>query len=348
MSKAFDKVSHAALVNKLANYGIQGSLLNWFSHYLHGRQQRVTTLGATSSEKPVSSGEQQGSIVGPILFLLYVNDLPDAVQNSTVACFADDIKIFRRIDSTSDAELLQSDLSNLEKRSSTSGLVFNQLKCKCMRVTRKTQPVTYPYQIKDKQLTTTTVEKDLGVWIASDFTWTKHVLERCAKANKLLGFVRRSSGEITNSKTRHMLYLSVIRPVLGCATQVWCPQNIGLIKRTERVHRKATKFILNLPFLCKESYRDRLIRLELIPLSYWHEYMDLLFFFKAINGLVDVTDDVLCKPIIPTRVTRSSNTTQFAKMQDYHLSEIVLCPSHKSLELSSNSLKTAKYVVKYI
>ena len=169
-----------------------------------------------------------------------------------------------------------------------------------MRVTRKTQPDTYPYQIKDKQLTTTTVEKDLWVWIASDLMWTKHVLERCAKANKLLGFVRRSSGEITSSKTRHMLYLSVIHPVLGYVTQVWCLQNIGLITRTERVQRRATKFILNLPFMCKESCRDRLIRLELIPLSYWHEYMDLLFFFKAINGLVDVTDDVLPKPIILT------------------------------------------------
>jgi sarcosine oxidase/L-pipecolate oxidase len=90
MSKAFDKVSHTALVNKLANYGIRGSLLNWFSHYLHGRQQRVITLGATSSKKPISSGVPQGSILGPILFLLYINDLPDAIENSKVACFADD------------------------------------------------------------------------------------------------------------------------------------------------------------------------------------------------------------------------------------------------------------------
>ena len=81
MSKAFDKVSHAALVNKLANYGIRGSLLNWFSHYLHGRQQLVTTLGGMSSKKTVSSGVPQGSILGPILFLLYVNDLPDAIEN---------------------------------------------------------------------------------------------------------------------------------------------------------------------------------------------------------------------------------------------------------------------------
>ena len=125
MSKAFDKVSHTALINKLRKYNIGGSLLQWFTSYLHDRQQRVTTLGATSSQKPVCSGVPQGSILGPILFLLYVNDLPDAVTNSTVACFADDTKIFRRIDSITDAILLQDDLNNLESWSKTSDLMFN-------------------------------------------------------------------------------------------------------------------------------------------------------------------------------------------------------------------------------
>jgi hypothetical protein len=108
-------------------------------------------------------------------------------------------------------------------------------------VTRKIQPTTYPYTIKDKELTTTSVEKDLGIWVASDLTWTKHVLERCAKANKLLGFVRRSGGEISNSRTRRKLYLSVVRPVFGYASQVWSPQTIGLIRRIERVQRREVK-----------------------------------------------------------------------------------------------------------
>ena len=99
----------------------------------------------------------------PIPFFFYVNDLPYAVQNSRVACFADDIMIFRRVDFTFDAALLQRNQSNLENWSSTNGLVFNQLKGKCLRVTRKNQPVTYSYKIKDKALSTTSVEKDLGI-----------------------------------------------------------------------------------------------------------------------------------------------------------------------------------------
>ena len=112
MSKAFDQVNHAALISKLQYYNIGGSLLNWFS-YLHGLQQRVTALGATSSTKTVGSGVPQGSILDPILFLLYVNDLPEVIENSTVASFADDTKIFRCIDSINDAASLQDDLENL-------------------------------------------------------------------------------------------------------------------------------------------------------------------------------------------------------------------------------------------
>ena len=144
MSKAFDKVNHAALIRKLQYYNIGGSLLNWFSSYLHGRQQRVTALGATSSTKTVGSGVPQGSILGPILFLLYVNDQPDVIENSNVASFADDTKLFRCIDSINDTASLQADLQTLDSWSSSSGLVFNELKCRCMYVTRKTDPIIYP------------------------------------------------------------------------------------------------------------------------------------------------------------------------------------------------------------
>ena len=152
MSKAFDKVGHVTLIAKLRQYHISGPLLGWFSSYLHDRRQRVTILGATFSEKPVSSGVPQGSIVGPVLFLLYVNDLPDVVQNSSVACFAYDTKIFRCVNYFSDAALRQSDLTNLNSWSTSSGLAFNELKCKCPRVTRKTPLfMNTPSRIKKNQ-----------------------------------------------------------------------------------------------------------------------------------------------------------------------------------------------------
>ena len=312
MSKAFDKVSHTALINKLRNYNIGGFLLQWFTSYLHDRQQRVTTLGATSSQKPVCSGVPQGSILGPILFLLYVNDLPDALTNSTVACFADDTKIFRRIDSINDAILLQDDLNNLESWSKTSGLMFNEEKCKSISITRRRQSINHPYCIKGKELKDMTAEKDLGIWIASNLTWSKQVLDRCARANKLLGFVKRCSGEISDVRTRRTLYLSLVRSVFGYSSQVWSPQTVTLIQRVERVQRRATKYILNLPYLCSETYRERLVSLGLLPLSYWHEYLDLVFFFKAVNGLVDVSHDVLPELISETRTTRSSSGNQIS------------------------------------
>ena len=310
MSKAFDKVSHTALINKLRQYKIGGPLLQWFASYLHGRQQRVTILGATSSKKPVCSGVPQGSILGTVLFLLYVNDLPDAVTNSSVACFADDTKIFRRVDSVTDAMLLQEDLNNLESWSNSCGLVFNEEKCKSLSITRCNEPIVYPYKIKGKQLTSTPTEKDLGIWIASDLTWSKHVLNRCARANKLLGYVKRCSGEISNVRARRSLYLYLVRSVFGYSSQVWSPQTVILMQRVERVQRRATKYILNLPYLCSETYQEPLVRLHLLPLSYWHEYLDLLFFFKAVNGLINVSSDVLPNAIPQTRTIRSSSGNQ--------------------------------------
>ena len=112
MTKAFDKVNHELLINKLRRFGFKTNLLKqtyyyWFQSYLYHRRQQVTVLGSTSSSLPVTSGVPQGSILGPTLFLLYVNDLPDAVTSSTIATFADDTKLFKRIASNTDSNKLQ-------------------------------------------------------------------------------------------------------------------------------------------------------------------------------------------------------------------------------------------------
>ena len=131
MSKPFDKVSHSELgvPHRLGEFGFGGNILQWFQSYLTDRYQQTTILGATSRAVPVTSGVPQGSILGPLLFLLYENHLSNAVRNSKIAMFADDSKIFKTISSNSDASVLQNDLTNFEKNSTNSNLALNLSKC---------------------------------------------------------------------------------------------------------------------------------------------------------------------------------------------------------------------------
>ena len=177
------------------------------------------------------------------MFLLFVDDLPNTVKTSRVACYADDTKIFKSIDFITDCNALQSDLNDLVCWSELSGLVFHQSKSKYQCINRKKSPVQPTYNIIETPVESYDTEKDLGVWVSSNLTLDKQVPEQCVKANKLLGFVRRASRYIQSTQTRRTLHLSIVRCHLGYATQVWSPQSIGLLKRVENLQRRATKLI---------------------------------------------------------------------------------------------------------
>ena len=164
-----DIICHSRLKQKLRMAGFGGNLIQWFDSYLTNRQQRVTVLGATSATLPVTSGVPQGSILGPVLFALYVNDLPDAVKFSQVAMFADDTKLFSTIKTKNDCEHLQNDLDNLRVWSSESGLSFNDKKCKAQHITRKFTPLTTTYKLSSN-LEQINSERDLGVWVQNNLT----------------------------------------------------------------------------------------------------------------------------------------------------------------------------------
>ena len=134
------------------------------------------------------------------------------------------------------------------------------------------------------------------------------MINQCAKANELLGFVRRASRYIQSIQTRRTLYLSIVRCHLGYATQVWSPQSIGLLKRVENVQRRAAKLILKLPFRCDVTYKSRLQLTNLLPISYLHELLDTVFFYKAVNNLVFVDCEALPATRRLTRFTRSSSS----------------------------------------
>ena len=201
-----------------------------------------------------------------------MDDLPKTVKTSRVACYGVDTKVFKSIDSITDCNALHSDLNDPFSWSESSGLIFNQSKCKYQCITRKKSPVQPTDIINETPLESCDAEKDLAVWVSSNLTSDKQVTEQCAKANKLLGFVRRASRYIQSTQRGRTLYPSIVWYHLGYATQAWSPQSIGLLKRVENVQRLATKLILKLLFRCDVTYKTRLQLTNLLPISYWYEF----------------------------------------------------------------------------
>ena len=138
-----------------------------------------------------------------------------------------------------DVTALQNDLGTLEHWSTVSGLSFNQSKCKHQTLTRKKVPVTSSYKLDGSVVSISNNEKDLGVWVSSDLTWKKQVNEQTAKANKILGYIRRNTLSIKNTAARRALYLALVRSHFGYATQIWSPQSVELISKLERTQRRA-------------------------------------------------------------------------------------------------------------
>ena len=192
-SKAFDSVDHAILYQKLYAHGLRGSILLWFKDYLTDRCQRVVLDNVASEWSPVTSGVPQGSILGPLLFTIFIHTLPDSLSpGSQAALYADDSKVFRPITSLVDSMALQQDLNNLEVWSSKNSIQFNPSKCKILTVTRKINPITFSYKLTSNDLVRCDEERDLGITITYNLKWDSHITKIRSTANKCLGLLKRT------------------------------------------------------------------------------------------------------------------------------------------------------------
>jgi hypothetical protein len=210
------------------------------------------------------------------------------------------------VQNRSDALALQSDIQSLHCWSNENLLSFNKSKCKVLSITRRKSPLIYPYALGDHQLSSSDVESDLGITISSRLLlWNVQINKVRSKANKTLGLIRRSTLEITDTNARRLLYLQLVRSNFSYATQAWCPQSVKLIEDIEKVQKRATKHILNLGFITDISYKTRLLQLDILPVSYWHEYLDLVFLYKITNNLTYI--------VIPNAKTVTFQTSFFIR-----------------------------------
>ena len=184
-----------------------GSLITYI---ISNRFQQVTVLGKTSNLLPVISGVPQGSILGPLMFLIYVNDLDTVSVSSSIALFADDTKCHRPVLNIDDGRLLQEDLDRITLWCQDWTMDLNQSKCTVMSITRNVSPVISSYMLQNAPVQRTDAQKDLGILVCKDLKWNCHVLEAASKANRMLGFIRRSALKVKIQSTRKALYKALV------------------------------------------------------------------------------------------------------------------------------------------
>jgi len=199
-AKAFDKVPHKRLLHKLCHYGVRGKTLQWITSFLSSRTQQVLVEGCESAKLDVLSGAPQGTVLGPLLFLVYINDLPEVVSTSMLRLFADDSLLYRQVRNQTDSNDLQKDLSALEEWENKWQMGFHPAKCTVIRIsTNRRNVLDTHYFLHGHKLEVVDSSKYLGVALSEDLSWRRHVEATSSKASRTLGFLRRNFRDCNKS-----------------------------------------------------------------------------------------------------------------------------------------------------
>ena len=218
-AKAFDKVDHQRLINSVKSFGIDGKLLAWIEDWLRGRRQRVVVEGQTSEWEAVLSSVVQGSVLGTLLFLIFINDI-DENALAFVRKFADDTKGALVVENEEDAELMQRELNKMVEWAQEARMEFNVEKCKVMHVGGRNRG--FKYQMAGQDMKETDIEKDLGVLVCDKLKPSEQCAKAAKKANAVLGQIVRAF----HFRTKHVvgkLFKAFVRPMLEYAVAVWSP-----------------------------------------------------------------------------------------------------------------------------
>ena len=320
-AKAFDKVPHRRLKLKLRYYGLTGQTLHWITAFLTNRTQRVLLDGACSDYAPVSSGVPQGTVLGPLLFLLFINDLPEALltPDTHARLFADDSLIFRPIKTLDDCRLLQIDLDALERWENTWQMKFRPDKCKIMSFTRSRSPFTHNYTLHNHTLDRVHTHKYLGLHLTSDLRHNTHINNITNTANRSLGFLRRNLHNC-NSDIKHLAYKSLVLPTLEYCAAVWDPHTDTNIDKLEQINTRAARFIANNYTITPGITTHIKQHLNMQPLKDRRQAHRLNIMYKITNNHIDIPKHEYLTPS-NIRYTRNSHTQKYhtiSTTRDYY------------------------------
>ena len=315
LTKAFDSVPHRQLISKLRAIGLDDYLVSWITSYLTYRNQSVVLHGETSDLLPVTSGVPQGSVLGPLLFLLYVNDVNDVAlsEGTKLILYADDILLYRRIYTEKDYAVLQQDVDSLGVWSLLNHLSFNPVKCKSMVLSRKKVRTTPPpLNLLGSEIEQVDSIKYLGLTINDNLSWSDHISKICSKARRLIGMLFRQFYNCADTSTIRTLYLTLIRPHLEYANQVWDPYLVKDCKLLEDVQKFACKVCLK---SWNTTYDEMLDTLNIPKLEQRRKALKLCFMHKLVGTNAPVLVPLVPRPCVYT--TRYTHSKQLSSLSGH-------------------------------
>ena len=295
-AKAFDSVNHDLILHKLKNlFNINGLLLGFLVNYLKDRKQAVVLGNCMSSSLPGLSGVPQGSILGPSLFVLFINDISSGLSPGTnIRLYADDTKIWREVSCDNDHAILQRDVDYLLDWAFRNKMKFHPAKCKVLMVSHSPPPlenilpeIQFYYSMNGNMLEYCNSEKDLGIHINGRLNFSYHCEMLYSKANQKFGLLKRTCHFVNNPRMKRALYLTLVRSIFEHCPIVWRPSSNTAVDRLEGIQKRALKWILNDVYTHYSSsnlYYVHCKQLNILPIRYRFDYHDIKFFHLVING----------------------------------------------------------------
>ena len=298
-AKAFDSVSHDIILHKLKHkYKVDGLMLRFIRSYLQGRKQQVVVGGVTSEKLPVKSGVPQGSILGPLLFIIFINDMLECISEGTnISLYADDTKIWRVINFSEDHFILQDDINKLYNWSKNNLIKFHPSKCKALSVTYERNilhnlPTTiFNYKLGSNYIDYTSSQVDVGITVTSKLLWTSHHDTLLANATSKLGLLTITCHFTMNLKQKRTFYLVLIRSLFEHCSVIWRPISNNQISKFEMLQKRAIKWIIGRQFdhLSDEDLYEKEKECDILPIKLKFLLNDLILFYKIVNSLVPIS-----------------------------------------------------------
>ena len=348
---AFDTIDHHILIHKLEMLGFEPKLVELLRSYIIGRSQHVSFGGFKSASYSVCSGIPQGSNLGPLLFVLFIDELPNYINNK-VLMYADDVKIFRIIRDVYDSISLQRDIDLLHSWSDRNRLQLSLNKCKVVSYSNKNNVLLTQYSIKDTTIERVDTVKDLGVIFDIKLSFTEHYKYIVAKASKITGFLIRNSSVFDIECTK-LLYFSYVRSIVEYCSVVWSPTDQCHIQSIEKVQRRFMKY---LSYKCDGAYPPRrypeeqlIRRFKMQALAVRRKTSAISLLYKVIHCLVDTPDLLADVRIhVPSKNFRRFQTFYLPKCRTNYMKKtpiFFMCSSYNSLEVTNDIFHDSHKVI---